>query len=99
MSFYKMIQVGTGFRYTKDKKFIKQSDVPPEIMARMELGKDVPDAAESLNPAARMCIFCGMGSKLPRLINGQTVYLCENHYHEKNMGQTAQRVREILTTT
>lgn len=94
-----MVQTNNGvLRYIKDKRFIAKANIPQDILDRLELGKDTPDIAESLNPAARICLFCGMGSKIPRLIHGKTVYLCEMHYHEKNMGQIAQRVRELSAT-
>lgn len=95
MSIYKKIETKNGFRYFKDKRFIKAEDIPAEIFSRLELNKDLPDVTETLNPNARMCIFCGMGSKIPRLIDGKTVYVCEQHYHEKNTGQLAQRIREL----
>lgn len=84
----------------KDKKFIKKSDIPEDILARLELGKDTPDEAESLNSNTKRCIFCHMGGcRYTKLIDGQVVYLCENDYYDKNMGHVAQRVRELKGVT
>lgn len=101
MSTYKLIQTnGRGIRYLKDKKFIKKADIPADILAKIEMGKDTPDEAENLNPDNKRCLFCGMGGcKYNRLISAQIVYLCDNHFYSENMGKIAQKVRELEGVT
>ncbi len=99
MSIYKMIETkNKGHRYFKDKRFIKKTDIPAEILEKLEIGKDIPDEGEQLNSDAKLCLFCGVGCKLTRLVNNKVVYLCEEHYYDKNVGQIAQRVNQLQET-
>src|SRR4051812_25713924 len=86
---------GRGKRYFKDGRFVKQDKIPLDVLSRLEPGKDVPDATEALDPTTKLCVFCGMGTNINRMVNGQIVYLCEQHYYDSNIGQIAQRVREL----
>lgn len=96
MSEYKMIVAGKGFRYLKDNRFIPKATIPANIFVLLdEPNKVIDDSTIKLEAPVRECIFCGVVCKKQRLVNGQTVAVCDDHYYSKNMGQTAQRIREL----
>lgn len=64
----------------KDNKFVGRDSIPPE-----ELDK--------LGDPSKNCLFCGVLSKLPKLVDNHIVYLCTEHYYAKNTGQIAQKLR------
>lgn len=81
--------------FTKDRLAIKKEKVPANIVARLIDGEmDIDEASVKLEGPARFCLFCKKLCKATRFVNGQTVYLCEEHYHSKNIGQIAQQLRE-----
>lgn len=85
---YKLIKSSKGTRYMKDGKFVAKDKVPISVLER--LGKE-----EQIS-TSKDCIFCGVPSKLTRLLNSQPLYLCNEHYYDSNvtLGKIAQRVRE-----
>ena len=93
MSEYKLVTGRNGVRYMKDNRFVKKESLPPEVWTQLKVNEISTE--EMLNPKVdRSCIFCGEQSKLSRLLNAQTIYLCDNHYYSETIGKVAQRVRE-----
>ena len=93
MSSYKIVTGRNGDRYMKDGKFISKASLPPEVYTQLKVDQITTD--EELNPIIdKTCIFCGIYSNLSRLLNGQTIYLCDGHYYSESTGKTVQRMRE-----
>jgi hypothetical protein len=82
MTKYKAITGSKGTRYLKDGKLIAKSKIPEATLKALDEGDD----------KGKFCIFCGIPCKYERFINLQTVYVCEEHYQNKTVGQTAQRM-------
>lgn len=83
--------------YVKDKHLIKAVNVPGNVMTLLET-QDVVDTENMILEAPlKRCIFCDAHTKMSRLINGQHVYVCENDYQDKTLGQVAQALREHNT--
>jgi len=92
MSNYKMINGPKGtVRYMLDGRMVKAVSVPEDIMARLHT---TPTEATS----DRLCVFCGAPSKYSRLVNLQTVYICNEHYYDKTIGQVAEQIRKNYET-
>lgn len=75
---------------------VSRADVPADVLAELDAGKELAAASPSkttIQPE-KVCTFCGVGSKLSRILDTQTIYLCDEHYYSKNLGQIAQHVRE-----
>lgn len=85
---YKLVETKKGSRYMKDNRFVSQNKIPVDILER--LGK------QERVSTTKDCIFCGVPSKLTRVLNSQPLYLCEEHYYDSNitLGKIAQKVRE-----
>lgn len=98
MSTYKAF-VGNrgGLRYMKDKRFIAKGKIPTDLLIEVNanVGKDVYDAASKLLFGIKECLFCGIGCKMTRSVNGEIVYMCDQHYYDTNIGQIAQKIREV----
>jgi hypothetical protein len=82
----KIVEGKAGIRYMRDGKFISKDKVTTE---------ELNELYEQTKPDPKACLFCGKHSKLTRFVNMQTLFLCEEHYHDKNIGQIAQKLREI----
>lgn len=111
MSTFKKITIAGKVSYTKTglkrgesgaegfTRVVDINELPPVVLENFEAGEDVVEYSEGDIPVVtlnRECLFCGMGGcKLTKLLNGETLYLCEQHYYDKNLGQIAQKVREI----
>lgn len=96
MSIYKALEGKNGnLRYWKDRRFIKKEDVPEEILEILTPGHDVDTEAGPVLAPKKQCIFCGEDTNWVRVLNGQTIYICETDYYDKTMGQIAQRVNQL----
>jgi hypothetical protein len=93
MSVYKMFKKPHGVGYVKDGKIIKNSEVPELIKKHLSPGESFDDATQDLPADAKRCVFCDEITKMSRLINTQTIYICEPHYYDKTIGQVAAQVR------
>ena len=92
MSEYTRYEIkGKGFRYRKNGKLITKDDVPVEEIKRLE---DEEFPAEPVQVTDKSCLFCGAYSNWQRLVNGQSVYVCEEHYYNETIGKVAQKLRE-----
>ena len=95
---YKIIQNGDkGTRYMKDGKFIAKDKVPEDVRIKLDRGElNVP--VEEAPPVVREkeCIFCGAHTNLTRMVNLQTVALCEEHYYSETIGKVAQKLNERM---
>ncbi len=90
---YKTIEGKHGTRYLKDGRFVKKTDIPADILIKLGVGMtDINEQAIGSNE--HKCIFCGMATKEFRLLNSQPVYVCEEHYLTKTLGEIAQKERE-----
>lgn len=84
---YRKIPTKTGkFRYSRDARFIKKEDIHPDILTKLETQDEVEDQG-------KYCLFCQKSTTWMKLLNGQLVYLCKEHYHNKRMGQIAEKLR------
>lgn len=78
-----------GVRYKFGRKFVKTAEVPEDIRSKFEVNAVAEEAPR------KICIFCGGPGTYQRLINQQSIALCPDDYYDKNMGQIAQRLREM----
>lgn len=78
------------------KKMVSLKAIPPAVIAHFNKGTlEVNDDAVDLSPPQKVCIFCGAANcAQSRMLNSEIIYLCDEHYYSKNLGQIAQQVRE-----
>jgi hypothetical protein len=59
-----------------------------------DVPQDVVDSFTDEEPTKsdRKCVFCGEHSKYYRLVNNRSVYICNEHYYSKSLGQVAQKL-------
>lgn len=89
---YKSKEGVEGFRYLKDAKLTKESRIPHDVMDKFSF----TDSVEyELDPNARICLFCDAPQTKQRVLNSETVELCDWHYHNKTLGAIAAQVRLI----
>lgn len=98
MAVYKLIKGPFGsYRILKDNKMIAKKNIPANIWSKLEnmkIGESISDDGIELTAPIKSCIFCGEDAKLARTINAQTIYLCDEHYYSKTVGQIVQHIRE-----
>lgn len=85
---YRKIDGKTGVKYWKDGKFVKKSDVPSDVYQQLENNPEYEVRAD------KPCLFCGEPGTKQRYINMLMIDLCDEHYFNTNIGQTAQKLRE-----
>lgn len=85
--------------YYKENKLISVREIPQVVLNNMVEGTPYEYVIEGPQVIDKNCIFCGMYSNLQRLVSGKIVSICEEHYYSKNMGQTAQRMKELQNAT
>lgn len=94
MSIYKAYKGLQGSKiYRKDGRIQKSDTVPGNIVALLETQDEVDDTNLQHEAPLKKCIFCGMGTKMYRQANGQSLAVCENHYHNSTLGQLVQQAR------
>lgn len=94
MAIYKVQKTGIGATvYRMDNKLIKTADVPSNVVDLLEHQPEVDDTNLKLQTPYRNCVFCKDYTKLSRMVNQQTVYICEKDFYDKTIGQIAQQVR------
>lgn len=86
---YKTVTGKNGVRYMKDNRFVAKADIPADVLVKLNVGMEVDDTPVEKEPL--VCIFCGLGTKITRFLNQQTIAVCEEHYYSKNVGQTVQQ--------
>lgn len=79
--------------YKRDKRPVKTTDVPANIVDLLEHQPEVDDTNLKLESPYRKCIFDGEFTKLSRVVNQQTIYICEKDFYAKTIGEIAQQVR------
>lgn len=107
MSDYKTFTVRGNLRYMKDGKLVKRSSVPQEVIDEHEgvAVAEVPtvavivDTEEERRQTDRSCVFCGQYTNWKRLVNQQTIAICEEHYYSETIGSIAQKLRETANAT
>jgi hypothetical protein len=93
MSYTAVPGPGGSIRYKKNNRFVKKSDIPADILIKLEVGMtDITEQA--IEPEIHKCIFCNMVTKQYRLLNSKPVYLCEDDYYDKTLGQVAQKLNQ-----
>lgn len=96
---YDFILVRGTPRYRYKKKIVGKNKLPRHIMERYGLlNPEEPqeeDTPEKGREDPKGCLFCGVHSRFTRFVNLQTVYLCDSHYYDVNIGKVAQRLREL----
>lgn len=92
MSIYKVIETKDKLMYYRDKKLVSIKNIPSNVLPLLEVGKTFDDSGMKLKAPTKDCIFCGKGHTHTRRVNLQRVYLCDNCYYDKNVGQIAQRL-------
>lgn len=93
----KGLQGSTIYRRSEDPKkagkLVKTTDVPSNIVDLLEHQDSIDDANLKLQSPYRKCIFDGEYTKLYRMVNQQTLYVCEEHYQTMTIGQLAQQAK------
>lgn len=97
MSIWKLMEYPQAKRkkvYYKDKQFVRINDIPANIFKLLDTEKEIDDSTiKVLEAGWRGCVFCeGQGIR-HRLVNLQTVYLCDMHYYSTTIGQIAEQLR------
>lgn len=72
--------------YYRNGRLTRPDKISDDIRNQIEKGDTV---------TANVCIFCPEATKLTRILNSQTVYLCNEHFYSKSIGQVAQQIREL----
>lgn len=81
--------------FLKDKVPFKKDSIPANIFQRLLDGeKDIDESDTKIEGPVKFCLFCKAPCKLTRFINMQTIYLCDEHYQNKNIGQIAHKMKE-----
>lgn len=95
MSEYTKVDLGKpGIRYRKDGILIKKSEIPPQILMQLDVGmNNLNDVEPEKEPLS--CIFCGMGTKITRFLNQETIALCSDHYYSETTGRVVQKFNEL----
>ena len=95
---YDFILVRGKPRYRKNKRMVSKNTLPREVMERFGLlNPEIPeeeDTPDEPRKDSKACLFCGVHSRFTRFVNLQTVYLCDSHYYDVNIGKIAQKLRE-----
>ncbi len=77
-----------GVRYRADGKLVSVRDVPVEELAR--LNEDV-----SVEREPRSCLFCGGPARYQRLVELQTIDICDQHYYSETVGSIVHKMKEL----
>lgn len=77
------------FLYFKDGKMISVKDIPEDIVDKLPLNGEYEEK-EVVAPTVRKCIFCGNHATESRFVDLQTIYLCEEDYYHKTIGEISQ---------
>lgn len=81
--------------YYKDNKLCSKDSIPPVVLGNLQPGIPYEYVIEGPKVNDKKCIFCGMHSNLTRMVNGEVVALCEEHFYSESLGRVAQKVREV----
>lgn len=94
MEEYKTIPGPRGTtRFMFKGKFVKKSNIPPDVLIKLQVGMSVDVTPVEKVPLT--CIFCGLGTKITRFLNLQSIPICEEHYYSTNVGQVIQQLRKV----
>lgn len=104
MSIYKTWYMRGRQCYSREGKIVSKIDVPENVLAILEnaeAGTTVEEDAHQLRTKTpegektiRTCVFCGAKGVRTRFVLAQTVSLCEDHYQNKTLGETAYIMKE-----
>lgn len=92
---YKVIELPKGgLRYFRDGKLVSKTTIPANVFAQLKPDEEFDDEGIVPEAPVKTCIFCDAPTKISRLVNLQTVYICEEHYYDKTIGQIAQHLNK-----
>lgn len=95
----KGLQGSTIYRRSEDPeklgKPVKTTDVPSNVVDLLEHQDSIDDEDLKLEAPYRRCVFDGEYTKMSRMVNGQTIYICEKDFYAKTIGELAQQARLI----
>jgi hypothetical protein len=81
---YKLIKSEKGIRYMKGSRFCKKTDIPADILARLETENSINTSHE--------CPFCSKPGTEEKTVNGRTYYLCLDDYNSQTTGALARTI-------
>lgn len=76
---YRIITNSKGDRWMKDGKFVSKDDVSEAVKKLFR----------------KECFLCDQIGNHKRLLNGQQLPLCDEHYYQTTLGRLAQASREL----
>src|ERR1700761_3015213 len=79
----------TAFRYTRGNLLCKESSIPPVVLEKFDINDTI---TYDDKPSIRRCLFCDDYQSRQRMVNGETVELCEWHYQHMNLGKIAAQI-------
>jgi hypothetical protein len=99
-----MLKDKEQIRYFRNRKFMAFKDVPqavrdyPNFDETFTLDEDVEanlatQTETTTEKASRPCLFCSEEGIRPRYVNMKTVYLCQEHYINTNLGKIVAHMR------
>lgn len=95
---YTLIKAKNGInRFMKDGRFTKVDQIPLDELDRL-FGRKEPEPVVIPMPTElkpKSCVFCGMYTTWNKLVNSQTIPICQEHYYSETTGKIVQRVKEM----
>lgn len=82
---YKLIQSAKGTRYMKGSRFCKASDVPEDVLQKLQTEQTVDTSKD--------CVFCGQPGTEEKTLNAKRYYLCLEDYGSKTTGELAELLK------
>lgn len=89
---YKKLKHPYGTRYMANGRLISEGKVPSHVLKVLENVPTFDDNIEK-EKVVKVCIFCGVETKLSRFIRLQTIPICEEHYYSESTGRIVQQLR------
>lgn len=90
---YTRADMGTNGKYIP--RLVAKEKIPANIYKMLQEQGEVDDTNIPLQAGWRECIFCGEQATKQRLVNLQTVDMCDTHYLNENVGRIAQRLNQL----
>jgi hypothetical protein len=108
---YKRVESVRGPRYYGKENggrplLISAMTIPQRVMDTLQvapLGEWFDEDAPQQAPAgqtqvslSRVCVLCLQPASKRKYVNGQIVYICDDDYHTKTVGEIAHKLRELV---
>lgn len=94
----KLAKTGKLMYYTDETgKFLLTSvnKIPLDELARLHKAEPEVQRAAAPEISKEHCIFCEDPNDKQRLVNGQFIPLCDNHYYGYNLGRLTEKLRQL----